>query len=252
MASVFVVLTTVAILVFYNQKVSKILSHNYQKLLDLSAGGDDDAVRLRLEHVFIEGQVNLKADTLIDMLNVNIGEPILGINIHQIRSRIEQSVWVDSVSIERQIPNALHVRVVEREPIALWQNQGNISLIDTEGRVIEGVDLKKFKDLFLIVGKDAPQHINNLVPLVQSDKKIKSKIKSAIRVGNRRWNIRFSNGIEVMLPEENTSAAWNTLLDLHRKKSILSSKELSVIDLRLADRITMQKKDENRLRNSGV
>ncbi|MCH2038753.1 MAG: cell division protein FtsQ, partial [Rickettsiales bacterium] len=140
----------------------------------------------------------------------------------------------------------------EREPIALWQNDGEVVLIDTEGKVIEGVDLKKFKDLFLIVGKDAPQHINSLVPLVQSNKKIKSRIKSAIRVGNRRWNVRFANGIEIMLPEENFVKAWQSLLDLHRKKNILADNELSVIDLRIADRITMQRKDHNTSNNSGV
>ncbi|MCH2038654.1 MAG: FtsQ-type POTRA domain-containing protein, partial [Rickettsiales bacterium] len=102
--SVFCLLVTMVVGVMYNEKIVHVVHDKYQHVLDVSAGTDEDTVRLRLEHVFIEGQVNLTTDQLIEMLDVNVGEPILGIDIHAIRKRIEQNTWTDTVSVERQLP----------------------------------------------------------------------------------------------------------------------------------------------------
>ena len=39
-------------------------------------------------------------------------------------------------AIERALPHSLHIRLTEREPVAIWQHKGNLVLIDDEGTAI--------------------------------------------------------------------------------------------------------------------
>src|SRR3546814_15496602 len=48
------------------------------------------------------------------------------VDLQQIRERLLAQPWVADVSVSRRLPDTLAIRVVEREPMALWQNQGEI------------------------------------------------------------------------------------------------------------------------------
>ena len=61
---------------------------------------------------------------------------------------------------------------------------------------------------------------------------------AAVRVGGRRWDIHFNNGVIAKLPEENLVAAWTRLADLDAQYRVLDRALLS-IDLRLADRLVL-------------
>ena len=63
------------------------------------------------------------------------------------------------------------------------------------------------------------------------------------RIGNRRWNIYFSEGLYVKLPSENPQSA---LLRLEKFLSTydVKSDKLAFIDLRLLDTLTFKLKDQ--------
>src|SRR3546814_2435301 len=54
--------------------------------------------------------------------------------------------------VSRRLPDTLAIRVVEREPMALWQNQGVVHLVDANGVALQPVDSQNWPDLPLIVG----------------------------------------------------------------------------------------------------
>ena len=47
------------------------------------------------------------------------------------------------------------IDIVERKPAALWQNQGQLALIDAEGVVLDRVPVDKMPDLPLLIGAGA-------------------------------------------------------------------------------------------------
>jgi hypothetical protein len=47
---------------------------------------------------------------------------------------------------------------------------------------------------------------------VAAEPALAKRFVAAVYVGERRWNVRLSPGIEVKLPEENPAAAWKTLV----------------------------------------
>ena len=77
------------------------------------------------------------------------------------RARLEQLTWVERASVVRMLPDSLYIRLIERQPLALWQRDGRFSLIDRAGAVIEGaldqsVPPASWRHLRVLVGEGAP------------------------------------------------------------------------------------------------
>jgi cell division protein FtsQ len=62
-------------------------------------------------------------------------------------------------------------------------------------------------------------------------------------VAERRWNLHMKSGIDVMLPEGEFRPAIEELGKLEAEHQILS-RDIRLIDFRLADRVTIQLSDE--------
>jgi cell division protein FtsQ len=67
------------------------------------------------------------------------------------------------------------------------------------------------------------------------------RVRAAVRVGGRRWNLRLDNGIDVRLPEDDPEQAWARLAEYERRHRILA-RDVRVLDLRLPDRLIVRKR----------
>jgi cell division protein FtsQ len=63
-----------------------------------------------------------------------------------------------------------------------------------------------------------------------------------VLVAERRWNIKLKNGLDVRLPEAQPERAIETLIALDRDKKLIS-RDITAIDLRIADRVTVRLSD---------
>jgi cell division protein FtsQ len=63
-----------------------------------------------------------------------------------------------------------------------------------------------------------------------------------VLVGERRWNLRLKNGMDVRLPESDMATALERLVALDREKNLIT-RDIVTIDLRLADRVTVRLSD---------
>ena len=191
---------------------------------------------LVLKDVYLEGQHYAKDADIIQSMDLQIGDPLMHIDIQDIKTKLEALPWIRYAIVERIYPHTLRIRVVERKPVALWQYENQVQLIDSTGFVIPETDLKPFSDLILLVGEDAPAHTDSLMAILDSSPAVTKMVSSAIRVSKRRWNIRLHNGIEIKLPETHPEEAWEHLLTLHKKTNILNSAVQS-IDLRIPQKM---------------
>jgi cell division protein FtsQ len=67
-------------------------------------------------------------------------------------------------------------------------------------------------------------------------------LRASVMVAERRWNLRLTNGIDVRLPESDVRGALDRLMALDRDKKLLS-RDITMIDLRLPDRVTVRLSD---------
>jgi cell division protein FtsQ len=196
-------------------------------------------VGLEVGSVTVEGRNRVSRPAILEALGVRRGTAILAVDLDAARERLEALPWVRSAAIERQLPDMLHVQLVERQPLAFWQRQGKLELIDTEGKVIPTDHLDRYGALLVLVGDDAPPKGAALLALLDGEPELKSHVAAAVRVGGRRWNLHLDNGIDVELPEEDPESAWHRLAAIERSDQVLQ-REIQAVDLRLPDRLVLR------------
>jgi cell division protein FtsQ len=194
---------------------------------------------LTVQTVTLEGRAETAQAEIVRMLGLKRGTPMLYVDVDEARARLEALPWVKSAEVRRVWPDRINVRIIERKPVALWQNDGDIVVVDAEGHPIAGEDVSRFTDLPLVVGKGAQAAVGSLLKLVATQPNLKSRLKAAVRVGERRWNLRLDNGVEVRLPEEGAEAALGELVRLDREQEILA-RDIKAIDLRFPDRFIVK------------
>jgi cell division protein FtsQ len=123
------------------------------------------------------------------------------VDVAAIRRRLLQFGWVKDARVSRRLPDALVIDIVERTPSALWQNQGQLALIDNEGVVLDRVPVDKMPDLPLLIGPGANSQAQQLGRLMEAVPTLKPQLASATWVGGRRWDLNFQSGETIALPE---------------------------------------------------
>ena len=123
--------------------------------------------------------------------------------------------------------------------MAVWQKKGKFLLVDAEGVVIGSEGFERFKNLKIVIGKDAPKHAQALIAMLERQPSLMARVKAAVRSGNRRWNLRMDNGVDVQLPEKDPFAAWDRLAAFEKLHQLLD-RYIGRIDLRLPGRVIVE------------
>lgn len=192
-----------------------------------------------VQTVTLEGRAETAQKEIVRMLGIQRGDLMLYVDVDEARARIEALPWVQSAEVRRVWPDRVVVRITERTPVALWQMDGTVAVIDASGKPISGEDPARFASLPLVVGKGAETSVGALLALIGTQPNLKSRVKAAVRVGERRWNLRLANGVEVRLPEEGAEAALAELVRLEREENVLA-RDIKAIDLRFPDRFIVK------------
>ena len=147
--------------------------------------------------------------------------------------------WVDRAAVKLRADGVTYVQLEEYQPFAVWQMDQTASLIDQQGRVLKQAVAEDFAQLPLIIGPGAPEAAPALIDAVQADPDLRKRIYAAVRVGQRRWDILFQNGIRVMLAEDSGQdmhTLWRRFATLEQRQALLS-REITHIDLRLPGQV---------------
>ncbi|MGG5810392.1 cell division protein FtsQ/DivIB [Falsiroseomonas sp. CW058] len=197
------------------------------------------AAGLQYRDLVLEGHRNTPPDLIRAALGVERGDPLLSFSPVEARARLETIAWVESAHVERRFPGTILVRLTERTPFAIWQNGGRFAVIDREGRVVTTETLDAFGPLPLVVGAGAERQAAALHDLLVAHAEVLRRTQAMVRVGERRWNLRLHNGVDVLLPEGQEAPALNRLNELHARHALLD-RPLVAIDMRLPDRLVLR------------
>lgn len=205
---------------------------------------------LTVERVLVAGRQRSDSEALIAALDADLGAPILALDLEAARQRVLTLPWVRHASVARRLPGTLVVTVEERQPLALWQHEGRIRVVDRDGRPVADARARDFAGLLLVVGRGAPDEAAALLEMLAVAPTLARRVVAAVRVGDRRWNLRLDDGIDVQLPERDAGSAWLALERMDREQGLLG-RDLLAIDLRLADRLAVRTTPQARARMGG-
>lgn len=189
-----------------------------------------------VKQIYLSGREHADAAAVKKALGVSPGAPILSVSLTDIQTRLEAIAEIKSATVTRQLPDALRITLIEREPVAWWQRGDAHALMDIDGVVLAREHYRQVDALPVLVGADAPKHVRELVALLAEAPSLKPEVLAAVRVGERRWNIQLKRDITVMLPEERPAAAWKRFAGLVQQKGLLN-KAIRSVDMRLEDRV---------------
>ncbi|MDX1483557.1 MAG: FtsQ-type POTRA domain-containing protein [Alphaproteobacteria bacterium] len=205
-----------------------------EKALDLSARAG-----LRVDHVLVSGRQRVSKRDVERALGARRGMPIVAFDPYAAKARLEKLAWVRRATVERRLPDTIFIRIDERRPLALWQLKGKLALIDGEGAVITRSKLARYRHMPLVVGAGAAPKAAAIIGNLRAHPRVGRLVGAIVRVGERRWDLKFKNGIVARLPERGTARALATLDRLIQRERILK-RGVVAIDLRFADRLVVR------------
>jgi cell division protein FtsQ len=202
-----------------------------------------NSLGFRITEVAINGRKQLSQDEVLAVGGVNGRSSLLFLDAAAVRERLKANPWIGEATVLKLYPGHLQIDIVERTAFALWQQDGRLSVIADDGTVLEPYVAQRFVSLPLVVGKGAESRARDFLALLARYPQVKAVTKAAIFVGERRWNLRLKDGLDIRLPEIDVGNALAALSRLDREDRLFS-RDIVAIDLRLADRLTVQLSEE--------
>jgi cell division protein FtsQ len=197
----------------------------------------------RITTVAINGRKQLTQDEVLAIGGVNGRSSLLFLDADAVRDKLKANPWIGEATVLKLYPGQLQIDIVERSAFALWQQDGRLSVIADDGAVLEPYVSRRFVSLPLVVGKGAETRAKDFLALLARYPQVHSVTKAAVFVGERRWNLRLKDGLDVRLPENDVGKALASLSTLD-KEDKLFSRDIVAIDMRLPDRLTVQLSDD--------
>ena len=192
-----------------------------------------------VKQVDVMGEGRLNEADVRAAIGIYPGEYFFGADLERAQIRTESLPWVDRAVVRRLWPNRIVVQLVETKPYALWQQNGQFSLVSAKGEEITKYeDVRSMpKGLKTLIGEDAPKHATVIEAALEDYPDIWSRTESLVHMRGQRWDLYLNGGVKVKLPEANVDEALRRLADLQSRTQILD-REVAVIDLRLPDRVS--------------
>src|ERR1700675_4092002 len=197
----------------------------------------------RIASVAINGRKQLSQDEVLAIGGVNGRSSLLFLDAANVRDRLQANPWIADATVLKFYPGQLQIDIVERSAFALWQQDGRLSVISDDGTVLEPYLSRRFVSLPLVVGKGAATHARDFLALLARYPQVHAVTKAAVFVGERRWNLRLKDGLDIRLPENEVGNALATLSTLDKEERLFS-RDIVAIDMRLPDRLIVQLSEE--------
>ena len=197
----------------------------------------------RITSVVINGRKQLTQDEILAIGGVSGRSSLLFLDAEAVRDKLKANPWIADATVLKLYPGQLMIELTERKAFALWQEAGRLSVIADDGAVLEPYVSRRFLSLPLVVGKGADTQARDFLALLARYPQVNSITKAAIFVGERRWNLRLKDGLDIRLPEQDVGNALAMLSKLD-KEDRLFSRDIVAVDMRLPDRFVVQLSDD--------
>lgn len=185
-----------------------------------------------VKQVQIEGSFQfISSEALQQQIELYVEDSFLGLELGELKQKLEQNPWVDTVAIARVWPDKLIVRVVEQQPIAQWGKKGFLNM---RGDIVEVEKTTKIQALPLLQGDDRyaqeimAQYLRIGKLLAQQD-----LVLAAVELDDTRaWTLTLQTGITIKLGRERLWEKLQYLLTAKRGELGKDFQNIQLVDMR--------------------
>jgi cell division protein FtsQ len=195
------------------------------------------------DRISIGGQTELTRAQILQTAGVDDRQSLVFLDADSIRKKLLALPLVKNASVSKLFPDRLVIEIVERRPFGLWQKDGVVNVIAPDGAPIDTFRDDRFAGLPFVVGDGANTRIDEFVGLINASGGLREKIRAGILVSQRRWTLKMTSGVEVMLPEADPKAAVERLVQLEQERNILE-KDVVSLDFRVPGKMYVRLTEE--------
>ncbi len=197
-----------------------------------------------VRHVRVTGTSRMDEQQVYARALATRNQPMPDVDIAKLREELRALPWVKDARVSIQLPHTLAVNIVEREPHAVLEKPDRLVLIDATGVELEPIAIDKAKGMLRLAGPGAGRQATALEALLAAAPALAPKVEAAEWVGNRRWNLTFTTGQMLALPEGEVEAATALVkfARLDGKNRLLGGKVLA-FDMRTPPRLYLRLPD---------
>lgn len=198
------------------------LSHPFAALAERAGLG--------VQQVSLSGLRFTSDKAVFEALDLPSARTLLGFDSRAAQARIEALPWVAQAHVMRVFPDGLDVRIVERQPFAVWRIGTRHYVIDRQGRRLALVAPDAMPGLRRVAGEGADMRAAGLFGHLAKHPALIERVRLAQLHGHRRWTLFLMHGATLHLPPDGEVEA------LDRAAALLSAglAEKGEIDLRSA------------------
>jgi len=186
---------------------------------------------LPIETVEIEGEFKFlnKQQLLSHTLPVTKGG-FFNVSLSQIRDTLADLAWVEDVSVRREWPDKLLVRVIEKKPVVLWGKKG---IVSNKGDLFKPEKMPELK-LPHLIGPQG-QHKNMLQTLARMQAWL---LETDLRIVNvelnprRSWTLTLQSGMELRLGRKQIQERLNRFVSVYEGTLKIDKRDINYIDMR--------------------
>jgi len=202
----------------------------------------------------ISGNHYISEDKLKSKIGISKDENLFKVSLRDIEEKLKASAWIKGVSLRKEFPATLRVKVEEAIPKAIVESKGNLYLIDSDSNLLEVLGGDRIPFLPVITGIDFEKNkavIEEALKLIDAlnEKGIAGEKNSIeiyavrpygivmniddkiIRIGYNRYNEKLQRWkeIEVELRDKGVMPENIDYIDLRFKDSVIV-KPLKVVE----------------------
>jgi cell division protein FtsQ len=215
-------------------------------LLPLAAAGYQlhrmDAI-LPIRTVMLSGEFqHLDQAEIEQVLRAYIGQGFFSLDIRELQHNLHTRDWTESVSIRRVWPDKLRVRIVEKKPIARWDDR---HLLSTTARVYRA-DTKAFAHLPRV-------HARNHEPALalQRFHSLKASFEQvgerlvALEIDSRgSIDVELINGLQIRLGRDDIERKVARLASIYDAQILPRREQIERLDMRYSNGFAVAWKNE--------
>jgi cell division protein FtsQ len=191
-----------------------------------------------IDAIQISGQSLTPDKDIVTMLTVGTGSSTITFDAQKAQARLEWLASVKSASVRKVYPNKVIVSIVEKVPVVRWRVGDVTWLIDAEGDRI-GTDVGSYTELPLVVGHGAADDAVAMVRVLGRHPQLMDGLAALSRIGDRRWDLIYRDGLRVQLPETGVAQALDRL-DMYQRDYQLLDRDVTQVDLRVAGFVALK------------
>lgn len=190
--------------------------------------------------ILVRGQYSQVEQAQIQkMVEPLLSGGFISLDLQRIREGLERHPWIETVSISRQWPDSLVIRLVEEVPIARW---GDSAFLNHRGKRLEIGDNSMLAHLPLLEGVEYSerQMMRAYRQMAQLLQPAELRIAALRRDARDAWRLTLTNDLELVIGRDQLIEKMRRFLLVWEQQLKAQAAEVARVDVRYDNGVAVQ------------